>query len=67
MEGPAEVMTRSNGSPRIADQVVASYRRTELAGPDLSGFSGATASGEVWYLSRRALIVDHPNATGIQR
>ena len=117
MEEPAEVMTRSNSSPRIADDVVARYRRTEpaaphtladawviadtpagfaqlarrlaeqpdwspartfafanladpdlvaLAGPVLSGLSGATASGEVWHLGRRALIVDHPNATGIQ-
>jgi len=59
-------MTRSNGSPRIADHVVARYRRTEPAGPDLAGLSGATASGEVWHLGRRALIVDHPNAMGIQ-
>ncbi len=37
-----------------------------LAGPVLSGLSGATASGDVWHLGGRALIVDHPNATRIQ-
>ncbi len=31
-----------------------------LAGPNLSGLSGATANGEVWRLGRRTLVVDHP-------
>ncbi|MDQ2796590.1 MAG: hypothetical protein M3Y06_05420 [Actinomycetota bacterium] len=36
-----------------------------LAGPDLAGLSGATASGDVWHLARWSLIVDPPNATDI--